>query len=243
MSRNFELLEQIEKELADGIANNGAHKDTFRSDEHVSSEHSVDLIDSDLANLVQSVFAPISGSASHRVVLCGVDKVNASSSICARVAHTLAATTRENVCLVDLNPCATGLSNLMLSSTDRHGAGHSEGQRNCVQVAEHLWLASIDCGVPADTCHAGNQWRARLEELQREFTYLLIDAPGTAVNSDATIAAQMSDGAILVIEADLTRRDHAAKAKQTLEAAGVRLLGTVLHNRSFPVPKGIYEKL
>jgi Mrp family chromosome partitioning ATPase len=35
----------------------------------------------------------------------------------------------------------------------------------------------------------------------------------------------------------------ARKAKQTLEAANVRVLGTVLNNRTFPIPEKIYRML
>jgi len=46
-----------------------------------------------------------------------------------------------------------------------------------------------------------------------------------------------------VIEANRTRRLTARKAKETLDAAGVRLLGTVLNNRTFAIPEAIYRKL
>ena len=42
----------------------------------------------------------------------------------------------------------------------------------------------------------------------------------------------------------LRRRAGAArKAKQALEAANVRVLGTVLNNRTFPIPEKIYRML
>jgi Mrp family chromosome partitioning ATPase len=54
---------------------------------------------------------------------------------------------------------------------------------------------------------------------------------------------QVADAAILVIEANSTRRLTARNAKETFDAAGVRLLGTVLHNRSFPIPEKLYRRL
>jgi Mrp family chromosome partitioning ATPase len=76
-----------------------------------------------------------------------------------------------------------------------------------------------------------------------EFEYMLIDAPGTSVCGDAQLLGLVADAAILVIEANSTRRLTARKAKETLDAAGVRLLGTILHNRSFPIPEGLYKRL
>jgi Mrp family chromosome partitioning ATPase len=72
---------------------------------------------------------------------------------------------------------------------------------------------------------------------------VLIDAPGTIVCGDAAILGQVADAAVLVIEANSTRRLSARKAKEALDAAGVRLLGTVLHNRSFPIPETLYNWL
>jgi Mrp family chromosome partitioning ATPase len=48
---------------------------------------------------------------------------------------------------------------------------------------------------------------------------------------------------VLVLEANSTRRVAARKAKQALEASSVRVLGTVLNNRTFPIPEKIYRML
>jgi Mrp family chromosome partitioning ATPase len=72
---------------------------------------------------------------------------------------------------------------------------------------------------------------------------MLIDAPGTSVCGDAQLLGQFADAAILIIEANCTRRLTARKAKETLDAGGVQVLGTVLHNRSFPIPGWVYRIL
>jgi len=88
-----------------------------------------------------------------------------------------------------------------------------------------------------------DELRKRLEQLRDMFEYMLIDAPGTSVCGDAQLLGQVADAAILVIEASSTRRMTARRAKETLEAGGVRLLGTVLNNRSFPIPESLYKRL
>jgi Mrp family chromosome partitioning ATPase len=82
-----------------------------------------------------------------------------------------------------------------------------------------------------------------LGQLSGEFEYVLIDAPGAGVCGDAAILGQVADSAVLVIEADSTRRMSARRAKESLDAAGVRLLGAVLHDRSFPIPERLYKRL
>jgi Mrp family chromosome partitioning ATPase len=60
---------------------------------------------------------------------------------------------------------------------------------------------------------------------------------------DAQLLGLVAEVAILLIKADSTRRLTACKAKESLDAAGVRLLGTMLNNRSFPIPDRLYRKL
>jgi len=57
------------------------------------------------------------------------------------------------------------------------------------------------------------------------------------------VLGQGTDGVVLVLEANVTRRVAALSAKESLEAAGVRLLGTVLNNRTFPIPDKLYRNL
>lgn len=85
--------------------------------------------------------------------------------------------------------------------------------------------------------------KERFSQLRGEFEYLLIDVAGANVRGDAAVLGQAADAAILVVEAHGTRRVAALKAKETLDAANVRLLGTVLHNRTFPIPEQLYRKL
>ena len=90
---------------------------------------------------------------------------------------------------------------------------------------------------------SADELKHRLTQLRTLFDYVLIDAPGAGVSGDAAILGQTVNAAVLVIEANSTRRLTARKAKETLDAAGVRLLGTVLHNRTFPIPEGIYRRI
>ena len=70
-------------------------------------------------------------------------------------------------------------------------------------------------------------------------------APGTANSARLEDVPEppVSDGVVLVLEANSTRRVAARKAQQAVEAANVRVLGTVLNNRTFPIPEKIYRLL
>jgi Mrp family chromosome partitioning ATPase len=55
--------------------------------------------------------------------------------------------------------------------------------------------------------------------------------------------AQFADGIILVLSALRTRRATALRAKEMLEGAHARLLGTILTDRVFPIPESLYRRL
>jgi Mrp family chromosome partitioning ATPase len=85
--------------------------------------------------------------------------------------------------------------------------------------------------------------RALLPELQREFDYVLIDAPPIVSGDDSVVLGRSAEGIVLVLRANASRRETARKAVQNLESANVRVLGAVLNRRTFPVPESIYRKL
>src|SRR5207302_7711987 len=63
------------------------------------------------------------------------------------------------------------------------------------------------------------------------------------ISGDAALLGHFSDGVILVLKANSTRRIAAQKTRQMLRAANAALLGVVLDQRRFPIPTGIYNKL
>jgi Mrp family chromosome partitioning ATPase len=82
-----------------------------------------------------------------------------------------------------------------------------------------------------------------LAQVRREFEYSIVEGPPAGKSHEATMMAQYADGVILVLSAHRTRRVMARKIKQALEGARARILGTVLSDRVFPIPEGIYRRL
>ena len=85
--------------------------------------------------------------------------------------------------------------------------------------------------------------KARVNELRKEFDYVLVDAPPLNDYSDALALGQISDGLVLVLEANATRRESAVRIADTLRASQIRVLGAVLNKRTFPIPEGLYSRL
>jgi polysaccharide biosynthesis transport protein len=74
--------------------------------------------------------------------------------------------------------------------------------------------------------------RRLLEELRQQADLMLIDAPPVLPFADASILASQSDGVILVLRANETRRKAAQDALESLQKAGARILGIVLNDVS-----------
>ncbi|HRQ41509.1 MAG TPA: CpsD/CapB family tyrosine-protein kinase [Chloroflexota bacterium] len=96
---------------------------------------------------------------------------------------------------------------------------------------ENLWLLAAGAKPPnpADLLGAKkvDQIIARLQE---EADMVLFDAPPVMAVTDAAVLGAKVDGVLLVIQAGKTKRDHAERAKETLEKARVRIVGATLTN-------------
>lgn len=66
--------------------------------------------------------------------------------------------------------------------------------------------------------------------VREDFDYVLIDTPPVDLVSDAAIIATRGDGMLLVIDTRRTRKGSVRRSMRSLEAVGVRVLGTVMNN-------------
>lgn len=83
----------------------------------------------------------------------------------------------------------------------------------------------------------------RLCELRGEFDYSIVQGPAAGLSSEAAVLGQLTDGIVLVLTAHKTRRAAAKKIKEMLANARTRVLGTVLVDRTFPIPNALYRRL
>jgi Mrp family chromosome partitioning ATPase len=84
---------------------------------------------------------------------------------------------------------------------------------------------------------------SRSAELRKEFDFIIIDAPPMTRHADAIALGQVSDGLVLILEAESTRREAALAVVENLRLSQVQILGAVLNKRVFPIPEQIYSKL
>lgn len=71
-----------------------------------------------------------------------------------------------------------------------------------------------------------------LEQARQRYDYVLLDTPPTEMVSDSAVIASHSDGVLLVIDAQGTRKGSVRRAVHSLETVGANVLGTVMNNVS-----------
>ena len=76
---------------------------------------------------------------------------------------------------------------------------------------------------------SGPLFRQLLDFLKKYYAFVIVDTPPVTGIIDGVLIAKECDGTALVVESGVTDRRQSMKAKQQLEFAGVKLLGTVLN--------------
>jgi Mrp family chromosome partitioning ATPase len=77
--------------------------------------------------------------------------------------------------------------------------------------------------------------------LAKTFDFILIDTPAVADLSWGPSISSLSDGVVLVVEAERTRWPVAQNAKLEFEGNGARVLGVFLNKRRFYIPSRVYR--
>jgi succinoglycan biosynthesis transport protein ExoP len=250
MSKNFELLQRAEIGIGDSLT------DVIGTEEKKETQTTAEATTvvepaarEESLKLVQRLFLT-QGQTSPKAVMFGaIDSGNACSRLCAMTAELLAESASCSVCLVEGNFRTPSLPNVF--GVDNHyGLADSLRQEGPIrgfakQVrCKGLWLLS-----------SGSQWKdslkllngdrmkERIAELRKEFDYLLIDVPPLNIYGDAMAFGSLVDGVVLVLEANATRREAALRVAENLRATRIPVLGAVLNNRTFPIPRALYERL
>ena len=201
------------------------------------------------SRLVQHIFFLQAKEPPKVVIFAGIDHGNGCSQICASVAETLAASAERPVCLVEANFHSPALAGLF-GTVNYHGLTDVLREKGSIGSfarpvgQENLWLLSSGTlGADSSNLLASEYLSEKLEELRQDFTFVIIDAPPLTLYSDALVLGQQSDGLVLVLEANRTRREAASAVAANLRSAGVPILAAVLNKRTFPIPANLYSRL
>jgi hypothetical protein len=199
-----------------------------------------------IRGLVRQVFLPGWPKPCRQVVFSPVDQGPDIASICMQVGQTLADEGSGVACVVEAchNGCEgeAALTDRLaaLSGDKRFGTLRDLSQ----QLSASLWFMPRSVFLGGNETGLSTAWlRARLAELRLEFDYTVLQGPAAGTGSEAALLGATCDGLVLVLQANTTRRATAQRVKETLHLVNARLLGTVLSERTFPIPSAIYRRL
>ena len=245
MSRNFELLQQIDRgiEILSHPPSDGGPTTTLAGADGLPAQYQPFI------NLVQRVFLVPDVNAPRMVVFSGADRSSGCTWVCAHTCKVLAALVSGSVCIVDANLRSPGLHqyfDLQKPQGLTDALSQPDAIRNFVQAVSDGRFSVLGSGAGVSNQAATidiNRMRSRIKELRQEFDYVLVDAPSLDLYTDGIVLAGASDGLIMVLGANSSRREAARNAVEELKAANVPLLGAVLNKRIFSIPEFIYRKL
>ena len=85
--------------------------------------------------------------------------------------------------------------------------------------------------------------RQSIEQCRARFKYTMIDCPSLSKSSDVLGIAEFVDGILLVVEANRTKKHKLINAQLQINAAGGKVLGTILNKRIYVIPDFLYRHL
>jgi Mrp family chromosome partitioning ATPase len=250
MSKNFELLQQADKLF--GVTERTPVAPVA---EPVATEASVPVLrmlgptQDEINKLIQRLYLLPAAEPPRVIVFAATESGNGCSWLCARLAELLAFQVTRTVCLLDCNFRRPGLHQ-QFGLENHYGLSESLTQNESLRQylrplsRPNLWL--LTSGSPLENGPAllgSDRMRLRLQELRQEFDHIVVDSPALDTGNDSVALGGLSDGVVLVLKANASRRDTALKAMQEFQAASVSVRGVVLNRRTFPIPESIYKRL
>jgi Mrp family chromosome partitioning ATPase len=203
-----------------------------------------------MVQLVERLFVMPQERGPVRLVLVSAVTRDADAErVSAWTAEMLASKNLGSVCLVDASVRSPNLHRDFSLPNQRGFAEFiSDGVRNPRNIAyriadSNFWVMPAGGNRGDQPIVTADHLNRCLQRLRAEFDFVIISAPVAVAQTAAMIIAPLTDGVVLVIEADRTRREVAWRTRHNFELAHARLLGVVLNNRKFPIPRTIYQRL
>jgi Mrp family chromosome partitioning ATPase len=107
-------------------------------------------------------------------------------------------------------------------------------------------LGIVSCGSAPEKAQGllgSDRMRSRLNGLRSTFGFVLVDTSALSFSKDAVVLGTASDGVVLLLKANASRKETARSAVREFKAARIKILGAVLNQRTFPIPEALYKKL
>ena len=169
------------------------------------------------------------------------------STTAVQMAYALTINAPSRVLLVDGNPrspvlhhlfgvdVAPGLSDFFHSNASQDLILHKTAYDNLTLMT--IGSTSYGKRFYIQECHF-----QKLETLGGEFDYIIFDGNTILGSSDSVLISKYFDATLLTVSCEETKWEVALHAIEKMKNIGTRVLGIVLNNRRYYIPKALYGK-
>jgi len=172
-----------------------------------------------------------------------------STTVASNLATMLAKTGDERVVLVDANfsrPMVHKLLGLELEPGLANEINNGSAGETIIKSCPVENLDVIAAGqMPNESISTftSSRFKNLMQDLKKEYGYIVFDAPPIKETSSSMHLASLSDGVIMVVEAERAHWEAVNRVKEELLKVKANIIGIVLNKRRFPIPKIFYKKL
>ncbi|MBU2706627.1 hypothetical protein KCM76_11595 [Zooshikella marina] len=173
-----------------------------------------------------------------------------SSSLVA-VANAIVRHISRCVLIIDGHRGHSSLTSQLLSTTQK-GFYNLVYTKEMPEINPLIWhepnglqcdFLPFGCDYPLQQPLERQRIKSVLNQLSQQYKYVLFDGPPVFSSPEAVSMAAQFDGVTLVLQAEKTRWEVAQAAVDRLQQGGANVLGAVLNQRKYYMPKWIYDLL
>lgn len=182
-------------------------------------------------------------------IACGLALAGSSGSVAAGTETTEPVRSTGRVVLVDFNLRTPAVSDMLNVANGLGVSNVLVGRKELGEALQHVGPGQLDvltagneCGQVLEVLRT-DRIRAVLDELQRRYDYIIVDAAPVNQYPDAQVLAEVVESVVLVARCQQTPREALLQARKRLEVGGGKVAGVVLNMRTYPIPRFVYRRV
>lgn len=166
-----------------------------------------------------------------------------------QLAYAMTLSGHFKVLLVDMNtqapclhdmfqlPLSPGMMDFFLSDAPLQPLVHRTEYQNLFLMTHGAMRGEGSSPLRGSTLHE------KLELLRGGFDFVVCDGTSVMGASDASVAANIFSGVVIVLECEKTKWEVLQMVVEKMKDTGARVLGVVLNKRKFYIPRFLYGKI
>ena len=204
----------------------------------------------EITRIKVNVLQKSSHSLKSIMVTCA-NRGEGASTVAYYLALALAIEKKNRILLIDSNIRHASLHARFDHKQENGFSDFLKGEANLTEIIKETSFVNIKLITAGEISHKKNQLdilsNITQEEIkktvEKDFDWVIYDSSAVNCYPDTLLLTPLTDGIVLVIFAEKTRRAEVIKVKDSLEFINGNILGGVLNGRRYVIPEFIYKRL